>query len=118
MSRFFLAVLFVCLTINAFAAAQLWNENRKELVIFNSDGNAVKLRTLDRPFASKLSPDRSLTYTINSSGTRLDIYHNSTGTLKKSVDLNGRIKQVETNQSGSLLFLLDEASQSIRVFDA
>ncbi len=116
MSRFALCILFFCFTLNALAATHVWIENQKELVIASVDGKAIKLRTTDQPLASKLSPDRSVTYVIRSTGATLDIYENSSRILTKSIELGGRIKQIEA--SGSDLYLLDEASQSIRVFDA
>ncbi len=117
MSRFAFCILFLFFTINALAASHLWIENQKELVITAQDGKVVKLRTSDTPLASKISPDRSTTYVIRSSGGILDLYENSSGILQKSITVNGFIKQIETNKSGSSLYLLDASSKSIRVFD-
>jgi hypothetical protein len=118
LSRFVYCILFFFLTINALAASHLWIENQKELVITTQDGKAFKLRTAETPLSSKISPDRSTTYVIRSGGTILDVFENSSGTLRKSIPLSGRTKEIETNNSGSTLFLLDESSKSIRVLDA
>ncbi len=116
MNRLALCILCLCFAVNAPAATHLWVENQKELVIASADGKAIKLRTIDQPLASKLSPDGSVTYVIRSTGATLDIYENSSRNLTKSVELSGRIKQIEA--SGSNLYLLDEVSRSIRVLDA
>jgi hypothetical protein len=106
------------LTLNALAASYLWVDNQKELVITSPDGRAVKLRTESLPLASKISPDRSITYLVRSDGMTLDVYENSSGTVKKSIEVKGIVKEIEINKSGTDLYLLDEASRSIRIFDA
>ena len=118
MSRFALCIVFHFLTLNALAGTHLWDQKQKELVITSHEGKAVKLRIPDGPLDSKINLDRSLTYVLRSNGRLLDIYENSSRTLKNSIELSGKIKQIETNASGSILYFLDVSSKSIRVFDA
>ncbi|HSE41525.1 MAG TPA: Calx-beta domain-containing protein [Acidobacteriota bacterium] len=116
MKRFSLCILFVCLTLNAVAASQLWIEDQKQLLVSTVDGRSINLTLAEQPLASRISTDGFFTYAIRSNGAILDIYENSSRTLKTSIQIGGRIKQIETD-NGANLYLLDEASKSIRIFD-
>lgn len=117
MKRFVLFILFVFITINAIAATQLWIENQKQLIISTSDGRSTILPLAEQPIASRISADGFSTYVIRAKGAILDVYENSSRALKTSIQIGGRITQIESD-NGANLYLLDEASKSIRIFDA